>query len=183
MLRRSIAALALCALAGCQDYNFNPVGKCVIQPGSSRVQLASTATADILFVVDDSGSMAPEQARLARNFNAFITALAQAQTDRVANGLEPFEFHVAVTTSAIFESWQPVTSSSCGGSPLSCNIQFPTFNWSPQYSEACDQSGAACNDVITSYYLCSANPSLNGTAYPAGDFVAAGSNPRVLHFT
>jgi len=183
MLHRSIAALALCALASCQDYNFNPVGKCVIQPGSSRVQLASTATADILFVVDDSGSMAPEQARLARNFNAFITSLAKAQTERVANGLEPFEFHVPVTPSAIFESWVPCLNPTCTGSPLSCNIQFPVSNWSPQYSEACDQSGAACHDVITSYYQCSANPSVNGTPYPSGDFVAAGSNPRVLHFT
>ena len=103
MLRRSFATLALCALAGCQNYNFNPVGKCVIQPGSRRVEVGGAGTADVLFVVDDSGSMASEQASLARNFGSFVNALAQTQQQRAATGLQPFEFHIAITTSSIFE--------------------------------------------------------------------------------
>jgi len=104
MLRRSIVPIALFILAGCQDYNFNPVGKCVIQPGSERVTLASASTADVLFVIDDSFSMDPLQENLSRNFGAFISTLAQKQADRKNQGLEPFEFHIAITTSSIFEN-------------------------------------------------------------------------------
>src|SRR5919197_6449562 len=113
MLRRSIAARNLVFLAACQDYNFNPVGKCIIQPGASRIQLSSLSVADILFVIDDSGSMAPEQASLADNFNKFIDALARTQADRAQTGLEPLEFHIAITTSAIFDGEVPIVATTC----------------------------------------------------------------------
>ena len=60
---------------GCQDYRFSPVQRCMIQPGSERVSLASTSSADVLFVVDDSGSMAGEQAKLATAFDQFVGSL------------------------------------------------------------------------------------------------------------
>lgn len=201
MLRRSTVALAVAvaALAGCHNYNFNPVGKCVIQPGSTRIQLASTATADLLFVVDDSGSMAPEQAGLARNFGQFIAAMSKAQQDRANAGLEPFEFHVAVTTSSIFESWTPVGTSNitCGGQPLQCQIA--TTHYAPYDSgysqlnsshDACLDQGAACNDLVQNYFpsryfgsSCVGGVSSADAAYPQGNFVAAAGNPSVLHFT
>ena len=54
-----------------------------------QMSRGSSPTADILFVIDDSGSMAPEQANLAQNFQAFIDTLAQTQRDRAAIGLDP----------------------------------------------------------------------------------------------
>jgi hypothetical protein len=190
MLRRSLALLVLCALAGCQDYNFNPVGKCVIQPGSSRFKLGGTGTADVLFVVDDSGSMDPEQARLAANFSSFVSALAQTQADRTAAGLEPFEFHVAVTTSSIFESWKPVSPvPTCSNTPLTCNIQNPHqragATTTPGYSVACSEAGASCNDLEKTFAFptgCVAGTAVPGP-YPGGSFVSAAGNPAVLHFT
>ena len=194
MFRRMLAASFMAALLGCQGYNFNPVGKCVIQPGSTRIQLSSLATADILFVVDDSGSMLSEQQRLASNFGAFITALAQAQADRKQNGLDAFDFHVAITTSSIFEAWQPTPLTTCGQTSAStCNVGNPRFGWTSPYSYACTTAGANCVELIPQYYIqgCS-NIGLGayGAPYPAGNFVAAASvdttlvpNPRVLHFT
>ncbi len=96
--------VSLALLAGCQEYTFNPVDRCLIQPGSTQVRLAATSSADILFVVDDSPSMDPKQAGLAASFGDFITRMVQTNTDRVANGLDPIDFRIAVTTSSLFNA-------------------------------------------------------------------------------
>jgi hypothetical protein len=185
MLRRSIIPIALFILAGCQDYNFNPVGKCVIQPGSERVTLASASTADVLFVIDDSFSMDPLQENLSRNFGVFIGALAQKQADRKSQGLEPFEFHIAITTSSIFENQQPGVVT-CDGATCSIPAQ---RGHADAYTYACSPAGAACGDYITSYYTlgptdtCKLGVGTVGAPFPQGDFVAPGANSKVLHFT
>jgi hypothetical protein len=107
MSRRAIAlaVLSLAAIvvvAACQDYNFNPVGACILQPGSTQAKLENVTVADVLFVVDDSGSMDSKQQALAQHFSGFIQALANKQKDLASRGLEPFEFHIAVTTSSLF---------------------------------------------------------------------------------
>jgi hypothetical protein len=119
MLRstRHLAPLALVALIGCQDYNFSPVKYCLIQPGTERVQLSDISTADILFVVDDSGSMGGEQQKLADSFDAFVTKLVDTNQTRVASSLDPIDFHIAVTTTSLFFN-TPVNgacSSTCAG--------------------------------------------------------------------
>src|SRR5512147_826331 len=100
-LRVSLALLLVVGGAGCQDYNFNPVGKCLIQPATERVTLSDVSSADVLFVVDESGSMEGEQAALATAFAAFIANLNQYNGDRVLAGLQPFDFHIAVTTTSM----------------------------------------------------------------------------------
>ncbi len=154
MPRRILALAALAAAValgawGCQDYNFNPVGSCIIQPGQRQVSLAGTATADILFVVDDSGSMDSKQQALAQNFSTFIDALANAQKARVSAGLQPFEFHIAVTTSSLFQY------------DTSFRTTYPPFGGLP----------------------CTPGTAVENGPYPRGNFVAAGSNLKVLHFT
>ncbi|MDY7232313.1 vWA domain-containing protein [Hyalangium rubrum] len=52
----------------------------------------SASKVDVLWVVDNSGSMAPRQENLARNFEAFITLFRQGRLD----------FRLAVTTTDIF---------------------------------------------------------------------------------
>jgi hypothetical protein len=114
-----LALLALAALSGCQDYNFSPVNQCLIQPGTERVTLSDISTADILFVVDDSGSMGGEQQSLAASFDAFVENLKATNLTRVQNGLEPIDFHIAITTTSVFINWTPpngaTCQSSCGG--------------------------------------------------------------------
>ncbi|BDG05221.1 hypothetical protein [Anaeromyxobacter oryzae] len=102
MTRRLIALALLAAAVACNDYTFSPVGRCLVQPGSVRVQLSKVSTADILFVVDDSPSMDPKQQGLADSFKDFIDRMVATNTARAAKGLEPVDFHVAVTTSSIF---------------------------------------------------------------------------------
>ena len=108
---RAVLALVVAVGAGCQDYNFNPVGKCLIQPSSERVTLSSVSSADVLFVVDDSGSMAGEQSKLAANFSAFIANIDTYNNGRRDAGLEPFDFHIAVTTTSV--SFNPTALATC----------------------------------------------------------------------
>jgi hypothetical protein len=108
---RGAWALALVLAAGCQSYNFNPVGHCLIQPGTKRVTLSGVSSADVLFVVDESGSMAGEQEKLASNFSSFIGNLDATNAARAAAGLQPFDFHIAVTTTSVF--WNPQTTNTC----------------------------------------------------------------------
>ena len=123
MARASVvlAAAASTALACNNGYQFSPAGRCLIQPGQVHVRLDPTSSADILFVVDDSPSTNEKQAGLAASFGDFITRVVQTNVARAARGLEPMDFHVAVTTSSVFEtqpqpSWCVNASSCCQAS-------------------------------------------------------------------
>lgn len=74
----ALALAASLSAAACQDYVFEQkaVSKVkettVVKPGATPIP------ADILFIVDNSGSMADDQDNLARNFDAFINELVGA---------------------------------------------------------------------------------------------------------
>lgn len=182
MLRR-LAPLALLSLLTCQDYRFNPVGRCIIQPGQARVPVSAASAVDILFVVDDSASMHPIQQSLADNFHFFVEQLASIQADRVAAGQPALDFSIAITSSAVLVN-RGLSGVNCTGG--TCSITNPAFP--PAYSYACSPAGSTCADIITRYYAvfsaCIPGVAVAaGDPFPAGSFVALGSNPRVLEFT
>jgi hypothetical protein len=183
--------LTLLLAAGCQDYNFNPVGHCLIQPGSERVQLSNVSSADVLFVVDDSGSMSAEQAALASNFDAFIGNLDAANAARRTAELEPFDFHIAVTSTSVFWNYQtnarplgPYTcSASCGaasGQLVCCKSNNePAIMPRACTSNAQCTAGTTCGTHCISpfageaaltgeNYCCVQNATTSATAYPTG---------------
>jgi hypothetical protein len=129
---RAMALGALFVAAGCQDYNFNPVGHCLIVPNTKRVELSDVTTADVLFVVDDSGSMGGEQSKLSAAFTAFVGNLDATNVARVADGLEPIDFHLAVTTTSVF--YNDATGAQCrsdcpgaaAGASVCCNMSNTT---------------------------------------------------------
>jgi hypothetical protein len=106
MARTSLVlAVAASALLACNNgYQFAPAGRCLIQPGSVQVRLDPTSSADILFVVDDSASTNEKQAGLAASFRDFIARMVQTNVARASRGLEPIDFHIAVTTSSVFDT-------------------------------------------------------------------------------
>lgn len=65
-------------------------------------QRAACDQMDILFVIDNSGSMAQEQSNLAANFPAFISVLDSFTN---ADG-EPIDYHVGVTTTGVSKEWE-----------------------------------------------------------------------------
>ncbi|MBC8069717.1 MAG: VWA domain-containing protein [Deltaproteobacteria bacterium] len=93
-LRLIGAALGLCAIAAspaaCIDHPLKPVEYDSEGVGSGNLPLALNRDVDILFVIDNSGSMAEEQATLARNFEQFIAVL---ERENVAAN-----YRIAITT-------------------------------------------------------------------------------------
>ena len=85
-----LGPLAALALAGCESVPSDAVTRCE----ATRVVPAAVKT-DVLFVIDDSGSMDEEQANLRDNLDAFIDALAAAP---ISN-----EFQIGVTSTSVEE--------------------------------------------------------------------------------
>jgi hypothetical protein len=81
---RGLALLALPSLAvgaGCQDYLFERKCPEAVTQAEQSVEVGEPVPADILFVIDNSGSMADEQENLVRNFQTFIDVLANSDLD------------------------------------------------------------------------------------------------------
>jgi hypothetical protein len=143
-----VGVLTGVALAACQDYNFSPVRYCLIQPGSERVTLSDVSTADLLFVVDDSGSMGGEQQKLQASFDAFVRNLQDTNTARVSVKLEPIDFHIAITTTSVFLNAQTnaTCSTSCGGAAGQQVCCSASSNLPLQVARACTTT-ADCGGV------------------------------------
>jgi hypothetical protein len=68
----------LVSASGCTDYVFRLVTPESTKEVKATVAAAKPTPVDILFVVDNSGSMADEQTKLARNFDRFLEVLSRA---------------------------------------------------------------------------------------------------------
>lgn len=82
--RRIGAVVGSCLLAvptACLDHPLKPVDPHSQTQYSDSLPLSLNKDVDILFVIDNSGSMAQEQATLARNFERFIAELEQDGVD------------------------------------------------------------------------------------------------------
>ncbi|HRI09330.1 MAG TPA: VWA domain-containing protein [Nannocystaceae bacterium] len=69
------AAIALPQLFACLDHPLKPVAYDKSQEGKKGVSIAVNKDVDVVFVIDNSGSMAEEQANLSENFAAFVNVL------------------------------------------------------------------------------------------------------------
>lgn len=70
-----LASLFAIAIPGCLEHPITTVELCKVQNPEVQIPLEEKGDVDILFVIDNSGSMAQEQSRLARNFEAFAARL------------------------------------------------------------------------------------------------------------
>jgi hypothetical protein len=164
---RAIAVVLAFVAAGCQDYNFNPVGHCLLQPGSQRFTLSSVSSADVLFVVDDSNSMGGEQARLSVAFTDFVDNLTTTNIARARSGLLPLDFHVAVTTTSVFYNREPLSSQTCSNT---CGKETGTLTCcagaAPVYGpRQCSPGGPASQCPVTGTSCSNACDGLKGDWY------------------
>jgi hypothetical protein len=90
--RSTLAALALAGLAGCASCDSVPEG--AVTDCNAQVVPGGTAT-DLLFVVDDSGSMDKYQTLLASNLSAFI--------DQLLSSAIALDVRIGVTNSSVSE--------------------------------------------------------------------------------
>ncbi len=134
---------ALPSLFGCLDHPLKPVEYDKAQEEQETVDLAVNKDVDILFVIDNSGSMGEEQGTLAANFSNFIQVLERPEVS--AN------YRIGITTTDNGNPQCSGTSPEGGKLRLtSCRSRESEFTWntSPpveKFDEAC---AAVCPDTL-----------------------------------
>ncbi len=76
-----MALAALTAVGACAQRDLRPLNPCTIAGVSIKVAITSVDEIDMLFVVDNSGSMADEQAALSREIPRLVQVLASGMAD------------------------------------------------------------------------------------------------------
>ena len=142
MTRRLV--LFSCFLAflipACQDYNYEELRGSIVKEKRKKYYINVSAAADILFIIDNSGSMAGEQRQLAESFQEFASVLEQKFGE---------EYHIGVITTGMDSRGCPpcdsVFTSSCTN-PTGENGRFQDrvcrnvgTDWNPEY--VCEDRG------------------------------------------
>lgn len=135
--QRLLPVAALLALAACNDHPLKEVELTRTAETELVVNIAPLRNVDILFVIDNSGSMAAEQANLAANLGPMIEAL---EDEEVAA-----DYRIAVTTT-------DVADGACAGSgpedgnftTTSCRARLEDFVTPPNFVPAEDARESAC---------------------------------------
>jgi len=136
-MRRALITGALAtalAVVGCLDRDLRPLNPCTFAGESVKVTLDSVDEVDLLFVIDDSGSMSQEQAKLREEIPRLVEILASGDlqgdgerdftpvkslqvgivsSNMGSNGINP----TAAPTCAGFGDDGVLESGACGGLP------------------------------------------------------------------
>jgi hypothetical protein len=95
--KAALAPLALLALVGCNDHPLKPICYEHWSEDTTEVSLDSRRKVDILFVIDDSGSMGEEQGALAANFEALVEQLESIEVGA--------DYRIGITTTDNPHPW------------------------------------------------------------------------------
>ena len=113
MTQRLVLFMCLFAfvIPACQDYNYEEVLGSITNIVRDAEVVNVSSKADILFVIDNSGSMAGEQRQLAESFRGFTNALEEKFGD---------DYHIAMITTGMESTGCPrcsdIYTSSCTNS-------------------------------------------------------------------
>ncbi len=136
--RLSIAAATALMLSACLDHPLKPVEYDKNEEAENTVSIAINKDVDILFVIDNSGSMAEEQALLSQNFASFINVL-EAE-DVSAN------YRLGITTTDAGNPRCPNTTPENGTLVLSSCLDRVATN---EFKYGADDFAFACTDYCT----------------------------------
>ena len=81
MAVRIWSLVGLVVLWGCTDRELKPLNPCLVSAVSDALSVKNIDKVDLLFMVDDSSSMADEQTALAKQFPRLIEALTTGDRD------------------------------------------------------------------------------------------------------
>ena len=132
------SAMALTMVSGCLEHPLKPVELEKQQEEEDQLQLTVNKDVDVLFIIDNSGSMGEEQALLGANFPAFINVLEA--DDVKAN------YRIGVTTSDNGNPWCPVGTTTPEGGKLvlsSCTTRLGDF----LFGADVNVQDLACNNI------------------------------------
>jgi hypothetical protein len=117
---RTTTSLLLAALAALPGCACDTVPADAVQDCSATQVLPDAVATDILFVIDDSGSMSEEQANLRDNLGVFIDALIASPVQN--------DFRIGVTSTSVEEFGATATTGQsypCAGRGCSPTVPYP----------------------------------------------------------
>jgi hypothetical protein len=132
------ASVALPGLFACLDHPLKPVEYEAQQEKQDSIALTVNKDVDILFVIDNSGSMAEEQATLAANFSSFIEVLERPEVS--AN------YRIGITTTDNGNPWCEGTTPE-GGKLVLTSCRSRTQDFVFMGANPVDATQEACLDV------------------------------------
>ncbi len=142
--RISSSLCSVCLLAvlptACLDHplkqvEYESVTEIIVEP-----PVVPRRKVDILFVIDNSGSMGEEQAVLAANFSAFVEVLERPEVDA--------DYRIAITTTDDGHAWCSGTGPEAGTLQLrTCRSHIDDFVFSPGSANEVDRIDEACLEV------------------------------------
>ena len=167
-IANSVFTLSLCALTGaCLEHPVKRVAYDKLEVIPLDLPIDDNRDVDILFVIDNSGSMAEEQARLARNFPTFVAALDDMGAD----------YRIGITTTDVKHAGCPA---SVGPTPengelvlRSCTetIGEGAFQWNDL-----DAAFACTDQCKLSAEQLRVEPSADGEAHPWLEKIGGATN-------
>ena len=135
--QRFVPLTAILALAACNDHPLKEVELSRAAETILDVDIAPLRNVDILFVIDNSGSMAAEQANLAANLAPMIERL---EDEEVAA-----DYRIAVTTTDVADGACSSTGPEDGNFvATSCRARLEDFVTPPNFVPAQDARESAC---------------------------------------
>jgi hypothetical protein len=132
------ASLVLPSLFACLDHPLKDVEYENISTDDVSFPLAVNKDVDILFVIDNSGSMAEEQATLAANFESFIEVLEQPEVEA--------SYRIGVTTTDNGNPWCEGTGPEAGALRMTSCRSRPT-EFVADGAGGHDATQEACYDI------------------------------------
>lgn len=124
-------------------------GPDTVDPDSSGGPVATQREVDIIFVIDNSGSMAEEQAKIATSIGNLVGALDTVEP--------PVDYRIAVTTTDNGNPWCPGSSPEAGGFvATSCRSRLTEFVF--EGAELIDATEEACLSLCGIEELALPNP-------------------------
>ncbi len=95
-LAKWLSPLVALSMLGCPKQELAPLGPCTVSAVSERVDQSGVSDVDLLFMIDNSGSMASEQSKLAKQLPKLVEILSsgdrfpgQSDAEVLAQGNDP----------------------------------------------------------------------------------------------
>jgi len=109
------APAAVLALFGCPDEDLAPLEPCTVSGVSDDVPVTGVDKVDLLFMIDNSGSMAQEQAKLADQLPKLVQILTSGMKEDGTTFSPARDLHIGIVTSDMGLNGSKITLTSCEG--------------------------------------------------------------------
>jgi hypothetical protein len=109
------APAAALALFGCPDEDLAPLEPCTVSGVSAEVPVSGVDKVDLLFMIDNSGSMAQEQAKLAEQLPKLVDILTSGVREDKTTFSPVRDLHVGIVTSDMGLNGSDISLTSCDG--------------------------------------------------------------------